>query len=63
MDLASNIGLPLAPLDDPNKAFILKLCSIILEIELDAKISSLHIPSDKVHPYRHAFTEVLNQKN
>ena len=59
MDLAAEINLPLAPLDDPDKAFILKQSGIILGIELDTKTSKWHIPSDKVHRHRQAFVVVL----
>ena len=39
MDMAAKISLQLAPLDNPNKAFILKQCGVILRIELNTKTS------------------------
>ena len=58
MDLTDEISLPLAPLDDPNKAFILKQCGLFLSIELDAKTSQWPIPSNKVHHHRRVFADV-----
>ena len=39
MTLAAEIDLPLASLDEPEKAFILKQQGVILGIDLDAGIS------------------------
>ena len=62
MDLAAKIGLPLAPLNDPDKVFILNQLGIILGIKLDTKTMKWRIPSDKVHRNRHAFEEVLDSQ-
>ena len=59
MDLASEINLPLAPLDDGDKAFILKRRGVILGIELDAQYAAWRIPAEKGHRHRRAFQELL----
>ena len=56
MDLAEEIELPLASLDDPNKAFIVKQQGVILGVDLDAESARWRIPEDKVHRHRRAFT-------
>ena len=55
MDLAREIDLPLAPLDDPDKAFIVKQQGVILGVDLNAETASWRIPADKVHRHRRAF--------
>ena len=52
MDLAKEIDLPLAPLDDPSKAFIIKQQGVILSVDLNAETASWRIPADKVHRHR-----------
>ena len=52
MTLAAEIDLPLASLDEPEKAFILQQQGIILGIDLDAKETSWRIPEDKVDRHR-----------
>ena len=52
MDLAREIELPLAPLDDPDKAFIVKQQGVILGVDLNAETASWHILADKVHRHR-----------
>ena len=62
MDLAAKINLPLAPLDNPDKAFILKQRGVILGIELNAETSKWCIPTDKVHRNRRIFMDVAKQQ-
>ena len=55
MELAAEIKLLLAFLDDLDKAFILKQQGIILGIKLDAK-------TNKVHHHRRVFTDVAERQ-
>merc|ERR1711872_610887 len=55
MDLAREIDLPLAPLEDPDKAFIVKQQWVVLGVDLNAETASWRIPADKVHRHRRAF--------
>ena len=52
MNLATEINLPLASLDNPEKAFILKQQGIILGIDLNAATTSWRIPAEKVDRHR-----------
>ena len=61
MDLAREIDLPLAPLDDPDKAFIVKQQGVILGVDLNAETASWRIPADKVHRHRRAFQSMSNK--
>ena len=62
MTLADEINLPLASLDDPDKAFILKQQGVILGIDLDAENTCWRIPEDKVDRHRRAFAVVAESK-
>ena len=56
--LAHEINLPLAPLDNPEKAFLVKQQGVVLGVELDARECRWRLPADKVHRHRRAFEEV-----
>jgi len=58
ISLAHEINLPLAPLDNPEKAFLVKQQGIILGVELDAKDCRWRLPADKVHRHRRIFEEI-----
>ena len=60
MELAKEIDLPLAPLNDPKKAFIMKQQGVILGVDLNAETASWRIPADKVHRHRRAFALVAD---
>ena len=62
MDLADEISLPLAPLNDLDKAFILKHRAVIFSIEHDAETSQWRIPSDKVHRHRRVCADVAKRQ-
>ena len=58
VNLAREINLPLAPLDNPEKAFLVKQQGVILGVELDAKECRWRLPTDKVHRHRRMFEAV-----
>ena len=59
VSLANDINLPLAPLDNPEKAFLVQQRGVVLGIEFDARSSSWRLPSDKGNRHRRVFQEVM----
>ena len=62
MTLADEINLPLAPLDDPDKAFILKQQGVILGVDL-TETTCWRIPADKVDQHRRAFMAIAESSS
>ena len=59
LDLAKEISLPLAPLDDGDKAFATKQKGTVLGIVLDARNKRWCLPADKALHHMRAFAEVI----
>ena len=55
--LANEISLPLAPLDNPEKAFLVKQQGVLLGIDLDARNSKWSLPLEKANRHRRVFQE------
>ena len=61
MELADEIGLPLAPLDDGDKAFIFKQQGVVLGVELDSRDKQWRLPIEKVNRHRRAFYKIMGK--
>ena len=59
--LANEISLPLAPLDNPDKAFLVKQQGVLLGIDFDARNSKWRLPLEKANRHRRAFQEAGNK--
>ena len=59
--LANEISLPLAPLDNPDKAFLVKQQGVLLGIDFDARSSRWRLPPGKANRHRRAFHEAGNK--
>ena len=55
--LANEISLPLAPLDNPEKAFLVKQQGVLLGIDFDARNSRWRLPLEKANRHRRVFHE------
>ena len=55
--LADEINLPLAPLDNPEKAFLVKQQGVVLGIDFDAQGCRWRLPADKANRHRRTFEE------
>ena len=56
--LAAEIDLPLAAMDDGDKAFNLKQQGTILGVDLEARHKRWKLPAEKAHRHRRVFQEI-----
>ena len=61
MDLAEEISLPLSPLDDGDKVFILKQQGVILGDKLDSCDKQWRLPQEKVNCHRRTFHKIMGK--
>ena len=57
--LAAAASIPLAPLDDADKAFLYRQSGVVLGIDIDAKNKRWRIPQDKAESHMRALQKVI----